>query len=131
MFLQNFQIPFVFPDRDFCFHFPCTHLSFPHAFKECQTIGPQDVWPPQTIGPIKYICKIVGLVQPYQKVIDYVNHFSHYRKTVSSICGLCLCVMVTPLYCQHTYTGISGQWCLDWHRLPYLTQADGRYTRDM
>ena len=34
---------------------------------------------------------------PYQKVIDYVNNFSHYRKTVSLICSLCLCVMIIPL----------------------------------
>ena len=27
---------------------------------------------------------------PYQKVIDYVNHFSRYRKTESLICSLCL-----------------------------------------
>ena len=54
---------------------------------------------------------------PYLKVIDYVNHFSHYRKTVSLICSLCLCVMVIP------YTGstriqrtsvFSGHPCLIW-----------------
>ena len=26
---------------------------------------------------------------PYQKVIDYVNHFSYYRKTVCLICSQC------------------------------------------
>ena len=30
---------------------------------------------------------------PYQKIIVYVDHFDLYRKTVSSICSLCLCVI--------------------------------------
>ena len=39
---------------------------------------------------------------PYQKMIVYIyNHFGLYRKTVSLICSLCLCVMGIPLYMQH------------------------------
>ena len=37
---------------------------------------------------------------PYQKENVYVYHFSLYRKT--SICSLCVSVMVIPLYRQHT-----------------------------
>ena len=34
---------------------------------------------------------------PNQKVIGYVIHFGLYRKTLSLIGSLCLCVMVIPL----------------------------------
>ena len=37
---------------------------------------------------------------PYQKVIDCDYYF---RKAVSLICSLCLCVMVIPLYWQYTF----------------------------
>ena len=44
----------------------------------------------------------VGILTSPLKSIVYIHHFGLYRKSVSLICSLCLCVMVLPLYRQHT-----------------------------
>ena len=57
--------------------------------------------PPQMTGYNTYFSLLkVKVDKPYQTVNVYAKHFSHYRKTVSLIGSLC--VMVIPLYWQHT-----------------------------
>ena len=76
-----------------------------------------DNWklPPLKDDWLQYILLIlkVKVDIPYQKVMDYVNHFGLYRKTVSLICSMCLCVIVIPLYKQHT-PALYGVW---WPRI--------------
>ena len=56
---------------------------------------------------------------------DYINNFSHYRKTVSLICSLCLCVMVSAYiiwYRVHTWASrVNARSCFLWSSVYIFT----------
>ena len=59
--------------------------------------------PSQMTGFNTYFLKVKVDI-PYQKVIDYVNYFVLYSKTVSLISILCLCVgllVIPPILAAH------------------------------